>query len=142
MHAWKTDVLTSYLPGASLRAWRDYFQNANVYGGDIQTDTQFSEDRIKTFLFNSQDRTACNKTLGDLTFDIIIDDGDHDALSQIKTAYNLMHRVNKGGYYIIEDITPGNYEIVMNYIAHIIHVLKGEIFILEPEKNLLVIKVD
>jgi len=142
MHDWKTNRLESYMPGASLRVWQEYFPNAQVYGGDIQEDTQFSDDRITTYLFNSQDRIECNKTLGDSTFDIIIDDGDHDALSQIKTAYNLMHRVNKGGYYIIEDITPGNYEPVLNYIGPIITILKGEVFLLEPAKNLLVIKID
>ena len=140
MHDWKTDYITEYKPGASLRAWRDYFPNAKVYGGDIQEDTQFTDERITTYLFNSQSGVECNKVLKDLTFDIIIDDGDHDAASQIKTAYNLMNRVNPNGFYVIEDITPGNYEPVLNYLAPIIQILKCEPFLLEPEKNLLILK--
>jgi len=36
-------------PGASLRAWKDYFQNANIYDGDIDKNILFDEPRIKTF---------------------------------------------------------------------------------------------
>ena len=140
MHDWKTTNSSEYTPGASLRAWQDYFPNAMIYGGDIQEDTQFTDERIKTYLFNSQSGIECNKALKDLTFDIIIDDGDHDAISQIKTAYNLMNRVNPNGFYVIEDITPGNYEPVLNYLAPIIQILKCEPFLLEPEKNLLILK--
>jgi hypothetical protein len=140
MHDWKTTNISEYKPGASLRAWQDYFPNARIYGGDIQKDTQFTDDRIQTYLFNSQSGVECNRALKDLTFDIIIDDGDHDAASQIKTAYNLMHRVNPNGFYIIEDITPGNYELVLNYLAPIVQILNCDTFLLEPEKNLLIIK--
>ena len=37
-----------YSPGASLRVWRDYFMNANIFGADIDKSVLFSEDRIKT----------------------------------------------------------------------------------------------
>ena len=140
MHDWKTTNSSEYTPGASLRAWQDYFPNAMIYGGDIQEDTQFTDERIKTYLFNSQSGIECNKALKDLTFDIIIDDGDHDAISQIKTAYNLMHRVNPNGFYIIEDITPGNYDPVLKYIYPMIDMLKCEVYLLEPHKNLLILK--
>ena len=36
-------------PLASLRAWRDYFQNANIYGADIDKNILKDEDRIKMF---------------------------------------------------------------------------------------------
>src|SRR5215471_14906658 len=32
-------ALPGYRPGASLRAWRDYFPKASVYGVDVQPDT-------------------------------------------------------------------------------------------------------
>src|SRR4029077_5181705 len=45
-----------YKPGGSLRAWRDFFPNATVYGMDVQPDTQFAdEERIVTLLGNSTD---------------------------------------------------------------------------------------
>ena len=101
---------------------------------------QFTDNRIKTFLFNSQSGVECNKALKDLTFDIIIDDGDHDAISQIKTIYNLIGRVKPNGYYVIEDITPGNSEIVLQFITPIIHALQLEPYLINPEKNILILK--
>lgn len=98
----------SYKPGASLRAFRDFFPNANVYGGDIQMDCMFNEDRIKTFLFDSTNLDECNDALGDLKFDIIIDDGLHLADAQMTTFKNLWNRLNDGGYYFIEDVAQHN----------------------------------
>ena len=40
---------TSGQPGASLRVWRDFFPNAMIFGGDIDSDVLFEEHRIKTF---------------------------------------------------------------------------------------------
>lgn len=140
MYDWKTIHNKNYQPGASLRVWKNYFPFAFIYGGDIQPDTQFEEERIKTFLFNSQNRLECNKTLKDLTFDIIIDDGDHDVSSQIKTIFNLIGRVNLGGYYIIEDVTPGNANILLSYISPLVQILNLETHILEPHQNLVVLK--
>ena len=37
-----------YKPGASLRAWRDWFPNAKIRGVDVQMDCMFWEDRIET----------------------------------------------------------------------------------------------
>lgn len=97
-----------YKPGASLRAFRDFFDNGKIYGGDIQEDCMFEEDRIKTFLFDSRDIDACDNSLKDLTFDIIIDDGLHEVQSQLNTFSNLFPRLNSGGYYFIEDINSHN----------------------------------
>ena len=36
-------------PLASLKAWRDYFLNANIYGADIDKNILKNEDRIKTY---------------------------------------------------------------------------------------------
>ena len=44
-----------YNPGASHRGWRDYFINANVWGGDIDPDILFSEDRIECFQVDQTD---------------------------------------------------------------------------------------
>jgi hypothetical protein len=44
-------------------------------GEMFKQDCMFEEDRIKTFLFDSTNMNECNAALGDLTFDIIIDDG-------------------------------------------------------------------
>ena len=38
-------------PLASLRAWQDYFKNADIYGADIDKTILKNEGRIKTFFF-------------------------------------------------------------------------------------------
>ena len=97
-----------YKPGASLRAFRDFFPNSNIYGGDVQPDCMFEEDRIKTFLFDSSTKDYCDAILGDIKFDIIIDDGLHLAEAQLATFQNLWKRLNDGGYYFIEDVAKHN----------------------------------
>ena len=37
------------IPGSSLRAWKDYFPNAEIFGADIDPDILFIEERIRTF---------------------------------------------------------------------------------------------
>jgi hypothetical protein len=100
--------LSHYKPGASLRAFRDFFPKGKIYGGDVQEDCMFEEDRIKTFLFDSTNTDKCNDALGDLMFDVIIDDGLHEAEAQMNTFANLFPRLKNGGYYFIEDIAPHN----------------------------------
>lgn len=105
-------ALAGYKPGGSLRAWRDYFVNGRIIGADVQPDTQFSdEERIETYLCNSTSKTEIaelfNK-LGDIKFDIIIDDGSHHDMDQINTLRNFYPYVKPGGYYIIEDIYIGS----------------------------------
>jgi len=97
-----------YKPGGSLRAWREYFPNATIHGVDIQEDCRIDEDRIKTFIFRSMELHECKKHLYDFKYDIIIDDGDHSAISQLITFKNLAPLLKKGGLYCIEDI--GGYQ--------------------------------
>lgn len=94
-----------YKQGGSLRVWRDYFPNANIYGIDIAEDCMFEEERIKTYLFDSSNFSSCIHHLPiDITYDIIIDDGNHDPAYQVKTLRNLLPYLNENGYYIIEDL--------------------------------------
>jgi len=93
-----------YKPGGSLRVWRDYFPNAFVFGIDIAEDCVVEENRIRTFIFNSASKTDCDFYLIDMTFDLIVDDGSHLLENQIRTFYNLFHRVREGGFYVVEDV--------------------------------------
>ncbi len=100
----------TYIPGASLRAWNDYFVNSQIYGMDVQPDTMFSENRIKTYLCDSQNVNTVNNLMAGLNikFDIIIDDGWHYDEAQKKTLKHFFPYLNDGGIYIIEDIYPGS----------------------------------
>jgi hypothetical protein len=100
----------TYLPGASLRAWNDYFINSAIYGVDIQLDTQINHDRIHTFIADSTNADSVNQLMTklDVQFDIIIDDGCHNDAAQKKTLANFFPYLKDGGIYIIEDIYPGS----------------------------------
>jgi hypothetical protein len=92
-----------YSPGGSLRVWRDYFPTAVIWGLDTMPDTQFSEPRIVTKLGDSTDKAQTDAVLGDQSFDLIIDDGDHRLPGQHATYENLWPRLNPGGLYIVEE---------------------------------------
>lgn len=104
-------------PGASLRGFRDYFTNANIYGADVDSRVLFSEDRIKTFHVDqlNYDSLQQLKNNFDFEFDVFIDDGIHDISyrdrrngisGNIKTLEVFLDKIKKGGYYIIEDVAP------------------------------------
>ena len=69
-----------YQPGASLRAWRDFFQNGEIHSMDIAPDCMLSEPRITTHLCDSTcpaSVLAWTQANPDLSFDVILDDGSH-----------------------------------------------------------------
>lgn len=98
-------ALPGYMPGGSLRAWRDWFPDAKVVGLDIQQDTQFTEPRIETHLCNSQEVTEVSARLGapGPMFDLVIDDAAHSVRGQLLTCANIYPYLADGGYYVIED---------------------------------------
>jgi hypothetical protein len=118
--------IQNYKPGASLRVWKEYFSHALIYGGDIQEDTQFTEDRIQTFLFDSTNKEECDGTLNDIQFDVIIDDGWHKWEAQLSTITNLFSKVKVGGYYIIEDIEQGGGSVLFNNNFEVIKKIVGQ----------------
>ena len=130
-----------YKPGGSLRAWRDFFPNATVYGMDVQPDTQFAdEERIVTLLGNSTDPSQVGQALQHArhkTFDIIIDDGSHYAADQIATLKNLFPLVNPSGTYIVEDLVGSQ---IFDSIGLISEICGGSpYFFVGPRNNPLVI---
>lgn len=95
--------------GCSLRAWRDYFPNAQVVGIDSNEGCLFWEDRISCFAadqFNADDLSDVLKKLDHPQFDLIIDDGSHERAHQIFSAQYLLPSLVLGGLYVIEDIYP------------------------------------
>tara|TARA_Y100001933_G_scaffold150241_1_gene148712 strand:+ start:311 stop:1174 length:864 start_codon:yes stop_codon:yes gene_type:complete len=93
-------------PGASLRAFRDFCPNAQIYGADIDERILFTEERIKTF---DLDQTKLN-TFNNLSkligydFDLIIDDGLHEPLANINSLNFALKHIKKNGWIVIEDI--------------------------------------
>ena len=98
-------------PGASLRGWKEFFKNANIYGADIDPNIIFEEYGIKTFICDQTDSNSItemwnNEVLNNLDFDVIIDDGLHEFNANLTFFENSIHKLKRGGYYIIEDVLP------------------------------------
>lgn len=130
--------LPGYAPGGSLRAWRDYLPFSQIVGVDIQPDTQFTEERITTYLADSSSKEQLDSALGDRTFDVIIDDGLHWDETQMQTLRNLWHRVRPGGFYVIEDITEWS-RIPTEFRNQISEIVGESPFFFTEVKNVLVI---
>jgi hypothetical protein len=126
MHGYMPD---SYTPGASLRAWRDFFPFGSIHGMDIQQDCMIEEDRITTHLCNSTDYYATHNWVQerpDLLFDVIIDDASHWETHQLATLANLWPRVKMGGFYIIEDVPIGS---LISRAPEKVHEIVGDVSI-------------
>lgn len=98
--------LPGYRPGASLRAWRDYFPHGSIHGIDVQPDTMIvDEPRITTALVDSSREDVVKAYLAAKDgFDVIIDDGAHIPELQVRTLRNFYPSLRSNGLYIIEDV--------------------------------------
>jgi hypothetical protein len=100
-------------PGASLRMWRDYFVNADIYGADIDPAVLFEEERIKTYHLDQTSKTSIEimwDQIGALEFDVMIDDGLHSPLGGIRLLENSLHKLSRDGIYIIEDVSIRHFQ--------------------------------
>ena len=93
-------------PGASLRAFRDFLPNAQIYGADIDRRILFTEDRITTFFADQTDPASLaalvEKAPG--PFDLIIDDGLHSPAANLAVLHFGLPELKPGGWLVIEDI--------------------------------------
>ena len=107
------------MPGASLRAWRDYFPNAMIYGADVDKRVLFAEDRIATF-FVDQCALGTFESLWanmpDIKFDVFLDDGLHTFEAARNTFIHSIGRVRSGGFYVIEDVMREELETYLGMV--------------------------
>jgi hypothetical protein len=93
--------------GASLKGWKQYFSKANIYGADILYEVLFTDHRIQTFHCDQLSKSSIEKLWSyfkNTELDVIIEDGLHTYHANICFLENSLHKVKKGGYYIIEDV--------------------------------------
>lgn len=98
------------VPGASLRAWKEYFENADIFGADIDRSILFQEERIKTFWCDQTDPAAIydmweSEGLRGNKMDIIIDDGLHEYHANLAFFEASISKLKPDGIFIIEDLT-------------------------------------
>ena len=93
----------NYERGASLKMWREYFKDCNIYGCDIIEDVIFQEDRISTIVADQSNPESLENMMEKFgNMDVILDDGSHFLHHQLTSIRTLWKYVND--YYIIEDI--------------------------------------
>jgi hypothetical protein len=134
------------VPGASLKVWRDYFKNAQIYGADIDKDILFEEDRIKTFYvdqLNTPSIKAMWGKIGIRNFDIIIDDGLHTTDANINLFLNSFKKLKKNGIYIIEDVKSEEFSNIMeklkNFSPELVILGKNNLYSM-GDNNLIIIR--
>lgn len=103
-----SNMSTAGKPGASLRAFRDYCENARVYGADVDSRILFEDERISTYYVNQLDSYTLQKLSIDVAqdFDLVIDDGLHAPDANIATLLFGLTVIKPGGWVVIEDIKP------------------------------------
>jgi hypothetical protein len=95
-------------PGASLRAFRDFLPNAQIFGADIDRRVLFEEDRIRTYCVDQtkvESFEELSLTLGSELFDVVVDDGLHSPNANIATMLFALKVLRPSGYFIVEDIS-------------------------------------
>ena len=94
-------------PGASLKSFKEYLPNSNIYGADIDRDILFNESRIQTTYIdqlNEDTFIKMNNDFNNIKFDVIIDDGLHSLCANLNTLLFSLENIKTGGWIIIEDI--------------------------------------
>jgi cephalosporin hydroxylase len=98
------------MDGGSIQLWRDYFDNATIYGVDIKDSIKpvhydlKTDPRVKLFLNSNAYDKKFIENLSDVKFDFIIDDGPHTIESMIFCVQNYSKLLTDTGILIIEDV--------------------------------------
>ena len=72
-------------PGASVKAFRDFFPEEKIFGADIDKEILFKDKRINTYYVDQTDLKSLKKLYKKIgsNFDLIIDDGLHASYANI-----------------------------------------------------------
>lgn len=102
----------NYRTGNSLKCWKEYFPNANIYGIDIFAHPELNEDKIKTFVADQSSDQELMSVIEQINspLEIIIDDGSHQGEHQVFSFMCLHKYLTTNGIYVIEDVQEPNIE--------------------------------
>lgn len=99
--------------GESIRTWLEYFPKAQVFGVDIVKDTNpwntVNSGADPRYVFNCADQAdpvfwKCFVANHGSDWDVIVDDGGHEA-RQIQATFSAMWpHMRSGGFYCVEDL--------------------------------------
>lgn len=113
--------------GDSVKSWKEYFPKSKIYVGDVNNEF-FSHveniDNVQCFHCDQDNpHSIRNMWMSDelvnLEFDIIMDDGKHEFIPNLNFFKESIHKLKKGGIFIIEDLTfptYGAFESIVNQL--------------------------
>jgi hypothetical protein len=111
--------------GQSIAMWYEYFINSKIHCID-DINRKLTDEIVKELtqtnrvFFQQGDQgdrlflTSMYNLFGGEDFDIIVDDGSHQPNHQMISFAHLFPHLKSGGYYIIEDITIPESEVILN----------------------------
>jgi len=125
--------------GGSLRMWRDYFPEAQIYAMDCDDKKLINEHRIQSFYGNQGDEHHLRMMMqwAGPDFDLILDDGSHQAEHQILSANVLVPFLSPTGVYIIEDVLYPH--LLIPHIKYKCETISFDL-VRDPYNNLIVIR--
>jgi hypothetical protein len=136
------------IPGASLRAWRDFFPSAIINGADIDTEILFKDNRIQCHHVDQLSPASLEHLRSQLhnPMDLIIDDGLHSIQANLNTLEMALRLIRPQGWIFIEDIYEPQSDFFMS-LGWILHQLgiqsrlyafdtPGMIFAISPGREL------
>jgi len=108
-------------PCGSLRGWRQYFTNAEIYGADIDDKILITEDRIQTFKCDQTNQNSIEQLWKnfDFKFDVIIEDGLHTFNANKTFFENSIDKLKDNGIFIIEDIDRRYYSQFQPFVSEL-----------------------
>ena len=90
--------------GLSMRLWRDYFTNADIYGIDVDDcPTANGQERMHPIYGDAYCQQTLDR-LGGMEFDLMIDDGPHTPESWEFFCRHYLKMLRPGGIAVVEDI--------------------------------------
>ena len=92
--------------GNSLRMWKEYFPNAQIYGVDFNPECKrHEEDRIEILIAAQEDASELDRLAERAGgFDIVLDDASHINHLTLASFRILFPHLRQGGLYIVEDL--------------------------------------
>ncbi len=94
------------MPGASLRAFREYLPKATIIGADVDKRILFQDDRIQTHFVDQTDLRSLESLGKNIpnSIDLIIDDGLHSPNANLAVLAFGLAKLKNHGWLVIEDI--------------------------------------
>src|SRR5690606_23495857 len=103
----------------SLKMWAEYFPNGTIYGIDRAECNVPVPQNCRTAVANQEDLTSVWNAVVSMSgcgmFDLIIDDGSHQAEHQMSSLVVLWPLLDVGGLYVIEEVASETRQYLESY---------------------------